>query len=309
MTSIREVVGAEGPRVVSNEIYRRAQDGRMLPAAPPSPPTADLLTEHGFDLARLLEPAGSGCDEHRGLAHRRGRRRARRYWGMGGPGSRPLPPRGAGAAGAAAGRPGPGSACGRGSRGGGAGVGVTSWPVAAVLAAAGTWWLPRLLGPDRAHAERLARIEAVAAWTEQVRDLMAAASGLQGAIASTAPIAPAPIRGQVAALAERIRTDPQEALERFAAEADVPTADLVAVALGSAAERHAADLGRLLSGLAEAARDQAAMLVRTAAGRARVRTATRIITATTLALAALLMLFNPTYLAPFDSVAGQGCSR
>lgn len=187
--------------------------------------------------------------------------------------------------------------------------GVTSWPVAAVLAAAGTWWLPRLLGPDRAHAERLARIEAVAAWTEQVRDLMAAASGLQGAIASTAPIAPAPIRGQVAALAERIRTDPQEALERFAAEADVPTADLVAVALGSAAERHAADLGRLLSGLAEAARDQAAMLVRTAAGRARVRTATRIITATTLALAALLMLFNPTYLAPFDSVAGQGCSR
>ncbi|HLU98936.1 MAG TPA: type II secretion protein F, partial [Thermobifida alba] len=161
------------------------------------------------------------------------------------------------------------------------------------------------LGPDRAHAERLARIEAVAAWTEQVRDLMAAASGLQGAIASTAPIAPVPIRGQVAVLAQRIRTDPQEALGRFAAEVDVPTADLVATALGSAAERHAADLGSLLTNLAEAARDQAAMLVRTAAGRARVRTAMRIITATTLALAALLMLFNPTYLVPFDSAAGQ----
>src|SRR5699024_10565947 len=29
---------------------------------------------------------------------------------------------------------------------------LTGWPVAGVLAAAGVWWLPSLLGPDRVHA-------------------------------------------------------------------------------------------------------------------------------------------------------------
>ncbi|WP_017626878.1 type II secretion system F family protein [Nocardiopsis chromatogenes] len=183
---------------------------------------------------------------------------------------------------------------------------VTGWPVAALLAAAAAWWLPGLLGPDREHHERLERIEAVAAWTEQVRDLMSAASGLQSAITATAPIAPASIREHVVRLAERIRTDhPHKTLTEFAEAVDTPTADLVAAALSNAATRHAADLGALLSGLAEATREQAAMLVRVAATRARVHTAMRIITATTLALAVLLLVFNPTYLAPYDGALGQ----
>ncbi|GAA3745153.1 Flp pilus assembly CpaF family ATPase [Spinactinospora alkalitolerans] len=54
VTSVREVVGAEGRRVVSNEIYRRARDGGLLPAAPPSPDTIDALAENGFDISRLV---------------------------------------------------------------------------------------------------------------------------------------------------------------------------------------------------------------------------------------------------------------
>ncbi|MDA0565177.1 type II secretion system F family protein [Streptomonospora sp. S1-112] len=195
-----------------------------------------------------------------------------------------------------------------GAVGGGVAAGaLTGWPVAAVLAGAGVWWLPGLLGPDRAHAARVARIEAVASWTEQVRDLMAAASGLQHAIAATEPIAPEPIRDEVARLAAQLRGGraPEAALADFAHAVATPTSDLVAAALASAAGRHAADLGTLLSSLAQAAREQAAMLVRVAAARARVRTAARIITTVTLALAVGLLLFNPVYLEPYGSAVGQ----
>lgn len=51
---------------------------------------------------------------------------------------------------------------------------LTGWPVAGVLAAAGCWWGPAVLGPDRRHERQVAGVEAVAAWTEMLRDLMPA---------------------------------------------------------------------------------------------------------------------------------------
>ncbi|MEU1900946.1 type II secretion protein F [Nocardiopsis dassonvillei] len=184
---------------------------------------------------------------------------------------------------------------------------VTGWPVAGVLAAAGCWWGPAVLGPDRGHEKQVAGVEAVAAWTEMLRDLMAGAAGLHQAVAATVPIAPEPVREPVARLAERLRAGQptQGALRAFADEVDNPTADLVAAALTTAATRHATDLGTLLGTLAEAAREQAAMLVRVAASRARLRTSTRIIVGTTVGMAALLMAFNPEYLEPFNGFLGQ----
>ncbi|GAA1782927.1 CpaF family protein [Streptomonospora arabica] len=60
VTSVREVVGCEGQQVVSNEILRRDRDGTPLPAAPPSPTTADALAQAGFDAALLGEGMGVG---------------------------------------------------------------------------------------------------------------------------------------------------------------------------------------------------------------------------------------------------------
>lgn len=187
-------------------------------------------------------------------------------------------------------------------------VGVlTGWPVAVVLVAAGAWWLPRLLGPDHEHAVQVARVEAVAGWAEQIRDLMAGAAGLHQAIAHTVPTAPPPIREDVARLADQLHhgVPPEEGLREFAARVDVPTADLVVAALSTAATRQAADLAGLLSSLAQAAREQAAMLVRVAATRARVRTSARIITGTTLGMAVVLALINADYLAAYDTGTGQ----
>ncbi|WDZ92967.1 type II secretion system F family protein [Nocardiopsis sp. HUAS JQ3] len=184
---------------------------------------------------------------------------------------------------------------------------VTGWPVAGVLAAAGCWWGPAVLGPDRGHEKQVAGVEAVAAWTEMLRDLMAGAAGLHQAVAATVPIAPEPVREPVARLAERLRAGQptQGALRAFADEVDNPTADLVAAALSTAATRHATDLGTLLGSLSEAAREQAAMLVRVAASRARLRTSTRIIVGATLGMAAFLLVLNGEYMEPFDSLLGQ----
>jgi Flp pilus assembly protein TadB len=184
---------------------------------------------------------------------------------------------------------------------------VTQWPVAGVMAALACWWLPAVLGPDRHYERHVAGVEAVAAWAEMLRDLMAGASGLHQAITATVPIAPEPVREEVTRLSEDLRRGraPEAALRDFADEVDNPTADLVSAALSTAASRHATDLGVLLGSLAEAARDQAAMLVRIAASRARVRTSTRIIIGVTLGMAALLLLFSPDYLAPFDTLLGQ----
>lgn len=184
---------------------------------------------------------------------------------------------------------------------------LTSWPVAGLLAAAGTWWLPTLVGPDREHTAQVDRVEAVASWTEQVRDLMAGAAGLHQAIATTVPIAPAVIRDDVDVLATQLQqgVPPQQALQEFADRVHAPTSDLVAAALSSAATRQAADLGTLLTSLAQAARDQAAMLVRLAATRARIRTSARIVTAVTLGMAAGLFVLNADYLNAYDTGLGQ----
>jgi tight adherence protein B len=184
---------------------------------------------------------------------------------------------------------------------------VTRWPVAAMLSAAAVWVLPGLIGPDRDHKRRLARIEAVATWTESLRDTLSAAAGLEQAIIATAPLAPEAIRDEVTRLAGRLGRNDRlsDALRDFAADIDDATGDLVVTALVMAAERDARHIGELLSSLATAAREQASLRMRVVAGRARVRTSSRVITTVTLIMAGGLVLLNRGYLQPYDTVTGQ----
>ena len=183
----------------------------------------------------------------------------------------------------------------------------TRWPAGTVLAALAAWYLPPMLGPDRDHARTTERIEAIATWTESLRDTLAAAAGLEQAILATAPAAPGPIREPVATVAAAIRGGQPlpQALRALAAGIADPVADLVTAALVLAAEQQARDLGQLLSSLAASARDQAAMRRRIGASRARVRTAARIIITVTVALTAGLLAFSRAFLSPYSSAAGQ----
>lgn len=185
---------------------------------------------------------------------------------------------------------------------------LTGWPVGALLGGAAAWFLPALLGPDRDHTRRLAVIDAVAAFTEMLRDTLTASAGLNQALTVAGQHAPEAIAPAARRLTERLAqrdTTTRQALHAFADEIKDPTADLVALALASASEHPTRDLAALLSSLAATAREQAAMRTRIAVARARTRTAVRIVTGTTLALAAVLLLADRHYLAPYSGAVGQ----
>jgi len=58
VSSVREVLDAEGPMVVSNEIFRPGPDGRAVPGVPIRADTLDQLEAVGFDPALLDRPEG-----------------------------------------------------------------------------------------------------------------------------------------------------------------------------------------------------------------------------------------------------------
>src|SRR5438445_520650 len=95
------------------------------------------------------------------------------------------------------------------------------------------------------------------------------------------------------------RSRPEPARRVFADDLADPTADLVVASLVLAADRHARRLGDLLTALATAAREEAAMRLRVEAGRARTRTAVRVVVSTTLLMAVGLSILNRGYLHPY----------
>ena len=184
---------------------------------------------------------------------------------------------------------------------------VTGWVVGAILTALAVVCLPRVLGAGTDHKRNLERIEAIASWTEMLRDTLVAAAGLEQAILATAPACPAAIREEVTELAVRLERGERLApsLRQLADRLRDPTADLVISALVLAAEHQARQLADLLGELAGEAREQASMRMRVEAGRARTRTSVRVIVITTLAFAIGLVLLNRGYLAPYNSALGQ----
>jgi len=183
---------------------------------------------------------------------------------------------------------------------------ISRWPVA-VIAAAGLGFFGRdVLGGRGRRAATVDRSVAVAAWSEMLRDTLASSSGLEEAIAVTAPLTAPSIRPAVATLvAELGRVRLADALAHFADELADPTADLVVSALILAARGEAQNLVDLLGSLSMAARDDADMRLRVDANRARIRTSVRVIAGVTIVMVTALVVFNGAYLAPFDSAGGQ----
>lgn len=189
---------------------------------------------------------------------------------------------------------------------GGAVLVLTRWPVAGLLAAFAVVAGPRLLGGRRGREESIARTEAIAAWTEMVRDSIAAASGLEEAILATASVAPPAIRSEVVVLVRRLEHQSlPDALAAFGDDVSHPSADLVVAALSIAARMEASDMTGLLSRLADAIRGEARMRIRVEVGRTRVRTATKVIVGVVAATIGLLTVLNRSYLSAYDSAGGQ----
>lgn len=183
----------------------------------------------------------------------------------------------------------------------------TGWPVGAVLAGLAAWVLPGMFGKDTATVREQARIEAIATWAEMMRDTLSAAAGLEQAVLATAVAAPLAIREEVADLAAALKSGArlEDALAAFGEALADPTGDLVVASLILSSRHQARNLTDVLSALAENARGQVGLRMRTAANRARTRTSIRIIVSTVLALGGGLVAFDRGYMAPYDSALGQ----
>lgn len=108
---------------------------------------------------------------------------------------------------------------------------LTRWPVAAIGAAIGGWFAGGALRrPGRERTE--ARTEAIALWTEMLRDSMGTARGVEGVLVATAGAAPVAIRPEVQRMAARLPHEPlADVLDDLAADLDHPLGDLVVTAL------------------------------------------------------------------------------
>ncbi|HVW30987.1 MAG TPA: pilus assembly protein TadB, partial [Acidimicrobiia bacterium] len=149
-------------------------------------------------------------------------------------------------------------------------------------------------------------VEAIAAWTEMLRDAVASGRGVQEAVSLTAPLAPEPLREATMRLRARsVRGPLAPALRTFADEVADPMADLVAATLTLAATREVRELADLLGALARTTRQRAALRLAAEAGRAGMQTTARAIAALTAGILVALVVLQPSYLAPYRTPMGQ----
>lgn len=182
----------------------------------------------------------------------------------------------------------------------------TGWPALGVACTAGLLAIPGIGRRPVARRDERELVEAVATWTEQIRDTLAGAHGLEEAIIAASGRSPAAIESAVNRLTAYMaygRLD--DGLRRFAADVDHPTADFVVAALSTANQFQARDITQLLGHVAQCARDESRMRSRVWVSRARTRSAIRIIATVVVVFTAGLVVFNRRYLEPYSSTEGQ----
>jgi Flp pilus assembly protein TadB len=183
---------------------------------------------------------------------------------------------------------------------------LTSWLLVSVVIGLVVGAVPALQSKQRLRRDERGLAEAIATWTEQLRDTLAGAHGLEQAIVATSVHAPLAISSAVSRLSAQIQYGKlSDGLRRFADDVDHPTCDFVSAALITATEYQARDLAQLLSHLAQCARDEGRMRTRIWVGRARTRSSVRIISFVVVGFVGALLVFNRDYLIVYSSFEGQ----
>ena len=183
---------------------------------------------------------------------------------------------------------------------------VTRWLLVAVVLSLVVIAVPALKSKQRLRRDERGLADAIATWTEQLRDTLAGAHGLEQAIVATSEHAPLAISVAVRRLSAQIQYGKlSDGLRRFADEVDHPIADFVSAALITATKYQARDIAQLLGHLAQCAREEGRMRTRIWVGRARTRSSVRIISFVVIGFIALLVIFNRDYLSVYSSLEGQ----
>lgn len=186
------------------------------------------------------------------------------------------------------------------------GIFITRMMAVGVFAGSASFIGLRRSSSRRPIRDERAFVDDLATWTEQLRDTLAGAHGLEEAILATAPRAPKLLKPEVQRLAAHMTYGSTvQGLRRFADDLDHPTADFVVSALLTASQYQARDLVSLLTHVADCARDEGRMRSRVWVGRARTRSSVRIIIGVVVTFIAGLFLLSADYLSPYSTFRGQ----
>ncbi len=184
---------------------------------------------------------------------------------------------------------------------------VSGWVLPGVVVGAGAFWaIGGWQRRDRVGDAEIARLDALASWIENVRDVLMAGEQPVGAIASTVGACPPIIRPHIRRLAAGLsRQDPDIVFRRFADDLDDPLADLVAAGLAIAIRRGARTVP-VLTALAEQTRQQVDRRRLIEAERAPTRREVQALTLIMGTLVVLLLVFGRSqYLDAYDTTGGQ----
>ncbi|GAB2743865.1 type II secretion system F family protein [Nocardioides pakistanensis] len=184
---------------------------------------------------------------------------------------------------------------------------LTQWVVAGLAMGLLAAFWDRIVGSSTLERQAIMRLEALASWTESLRDTIAGAIGLEQAIPATAANAGSSIRPSLNLLVDRLRIrEPlPNALMAFADDLDDPSADVVCAALVLNARLRGPGLRDVLTALAASIREELDMRRRIEASRRSIRRSVRIVLLIVLGVMGMLSVFNRQYVEPFDTVMGQ----
>ncbi len=184
---------------------------------------------------------------------------------------------------------------------------LTRWPVIAIGSGLLVVGWNSLAGGAREERMAMRNLEALAAWTESLRDTIAGAAGLEQAIPASIRAAAPTLQPHIRALVDRLHTRMSlpDALHRFADELNDPSADLVVAALILNAKLRGPGLREVLTALAASAREELDVRRKVEAERRSTRRSVQIVVGASVGFAALLVIFNPSYVQEYQGWLGQ----
>jgi Flp pilus assembly protein TadB len=183
---------------------------------------------------------------------------------------------------------------------------ATGWIVGGIAAALLVLgW--RSLSGAASERKAIARLEALATWTESLRDTIAGAVGLEQAIPASVRVAAPSLKEPLSRLVDRLHTrvPMPDALRRFADDLDDPSADLIIAALVINSRLRGPGLRDLLGALSDSVREELDMRRKINAERRSTRRSAQIVLGVSVGMAFGLALFNKGYLKGYHSLVGQ----
>lgn len=184
---------------------------------------------------------------------------------------------------------------------------ATKWVVAGVSIGLLVGYWDRITGSSAVEKRAIARLDALASWTESLRDTIAGAVGLEQAIPASARDAAPVLRPHLDALVDRLRsrTPLPEALQHLADEIDDASADIIVAALILNARLRGPGLRQVLGALAKSAREEVDMRQRVMAQRSSTRRSVQIVVGVSIAFVLGLSIFNRDFVSPYGTPVGQ----